>query len=152
MKQNPVIAYEAAKFAPVGNGESSVPTTSIFPRYTKHFHVVLVDEHNTSQVCHRCDQITCPVMNDRLLNKELRWCRSTNCRTFLNRDRNAALNIARCLRGGTPRPKRLVRIPYKKAGRAPRPPAVLLTLARKGSATRITAANDGSIVVHRVLS
>ncbi len=89
VKQDPVIAYGAAKFAPSGKGELSVPTTSIFRRCTKHFRVVLVDEHMTSQVCHRCDQITCPVMNDGLLNRGLRWCRSTNCRTFLNRVRNA---------------------------------------------------------------
>ena len=122
-KQDPVIAYEAAKFAPSAKGELSVTTTSIFQRCIKHFHVVVVDEHNTSQVCHRCDQITCPVMSDGHKNWGRRWCRSTNCRTILNRDRNAASNIARCLRGGgTLRSQSLVRIHEKQTGEAPRPP------------------------------
>ncbi len=97
--------------------------------------VVLVDEHMMSQECHRCDQITCPVMNDGHKIRGLRWRRSTNCRTFLNRDRNAVLNIARCLRCGTLRPQGLMRIHGEQTGEAPRPPAVFLTSACKGSAT-----------------
>ncbi len=77
-KQNPVIAYGAAKFAPSAKNELSGPTTSTFQRCIKHFRVVLVDEQMTSQVCHRYDQITCPVMNDGHEISGLRWCRSTN--------------------------------------------------------------------------
>ena len=120
-KLDPVIACGAAKFASSAKRELSIPTTFIFRRCTKHVRVVLVDEHNTSQVCDRRDQITCPVMSDGHKIRGPRWCRSTHRRTFLNKDRKASY-MARCLRGGTLRSQSLVRIHEKPTGEAPRPP------------------------------
>jgi hypothetical protein len=39
----------------------------------------------------------------------LRWCCSTNCRTFKDRDLNAAINILRCFQSGAHRPHSLSR-------------------------------------------
>ena len=61
----------------------------------------------------------------------LRWCCSTKCRTFLNRDLNAALNILKCYKSGKERPNYLSRefkaeIPSEKSYRK------VLKLRRQG--------------------
>ena len=105
----PVIAYGAAKFNPTSKNELSAPTTYVSKRCAKHFPTIFVDEYNTTKVCHCCDERLCPVMKDAREVRGLRWCCSTKCRTFLNRDMNAALNILRCFRSGTNRPYSLAR-------------------------------------------
>jgi len=113
----PVIAYGAAKFNPNNKNELSAPTTSVNRRCAKHFPTVFVDEYNTTKVCHCCNERLCPVMKDAREVRGLRWCCSTNCRTFLNRDMNAALNILRCFKSGTCRPQSLAR----NSGIVPKP-------------------------------
>lgn len=107
--QRPVIAYGAARFNPTSKNELSAPTTFVSKRCVKHFPLIMVDEYNTTKVCYCCNQKLCPVMKNQQEVRGLRWCCSTNCRTFLNRDLNAALNIARCFRSGTCRPLSLCR-------------------------------------------
>lgn len=92
-EEKPVIAYGAAKFNPNSKSELSAPTTFLSKRCAKHYPTIYVDEYNTTKVCHR----------------GLRWCSSTKCRTLVNRDLNAALNILRCFRSGTKRPNSLSR-------------------------------------------
>ena len=113
----PVIAYGAAKFNPTSKNELSAPTTYVSKRCAKHFPTLFVDEYNTTKVCHCCDERLCPVMKDAREVRGLRWCCSTKCRTFLNRDMNAALNILRCFKSGTNRPYSLAR----NSGIVPKP-------------------------------
>ena len=113
----PVIAYGAAKFSPNGNGQISAPTTSLFKKCSQKFKTYPVDEFLTTQICHDCDSHLHEVVKDqhpvqmkakamvgplakwRVQRDQkvrgLRWC-STSCRSFKNRDLNAALNILRC--------------------------------------------------------
>lgn len=113
----PVIAYGAAKFNPTSKNELSAPTTYVSKRCAKHFPTLFVDEYNTTKVCHCCDERLCAVSKDNRQVRGLRWCCSTKCRTFLNRDMNAALNILRCFRSSTNRPYSLAR----NSGMVPKP-------------------------------
>jgi hypothetical protein len=108
-KEKPIIAYGAAKFNPTNKNELSVPTTYLAKRCSIHFSTVFVDEYNTTKICHGCDTKLCPVIFDGKECRGLRWCGSTKCRTFLNRDLNAALNILRCFESATARPYSLCR-------------------------------------------
>ena len=121
----PVIAYGAAKFNPNSTHELSAPTTFLSKRCSKHFSMVLIDEYNTTKVCSCCDEKLLPVVKDGLEIRGLRWCGSflrktksfsTKCRTFLNRDLNAALNILRCFESQTNRPQHLSRNSGKVKG------------------------------------
>lgn len=120
MKGNtkPVIAYGAAKFNSTSRGELSAPTTYVSKRCAKHYPTVMVDEFRTTKMCYKCRkplQPTFRYIEDQLREvRGLRWCRSTNCCTFLNRDLNAALNILRCFKSGNKniRPKYLSRKPF----------------------------------------
>jgi len=105
----PTIAYGAAKFNPTSKNELSAPTTYLSKTCSHHFPLVFVDEYNTTKVCHCCNERLCPVKKDDKEVRGLRWCSSTKCRTFLNRDLNAALNILRCFESGTMRPYSLSR-------------------------------------------
>ena len=122
-ERNPVVAYGDAHFPPTGRGERPVPTVSVRKRCANHFDITFVPEYNTTKVCHRCDEHLCPVTkeawvhccNERLIPvtkrevRGLRWCRSTQCLTFRDRDGNAARNILRCLMSYTNRPVSLTR-------------------------------------------
>ena len=114
----PVIAYGAGKFNPTGKGELSAPTTSLSQRCSLHFPTVMVDEFRTTAICHECDCQLRPVgYREKQLDgssvyreiRGLRWCSSTKCRTFKNRDKNAALNILRVFLSGGNRPNCLSR-------------------------------------------
>lgn len=107
--EKPIIAYGAAKFNPNNKNELSAPTTYLSKRCAIHFPTVFVDEYNTTKVCNCCDSKLCPVIIDGQERRGLRWCCSTNCRTFQNRDLNAALNILRCFKSATARPYSLCR-------------------------------------------
>jgi len=107
--ETPTIAYGAAKFNPNNKNELSAPTTALSKRCAIHFPLVFIDEYNTTKVCHSCDEKLCPVMLNGQERRGLRWCCSTKCRTFLNRDSNAALNILRCFKSATARPYSLCR-------------------------------------------
>lgn len=113
-EEKPVIAYGAAKFNPNSKSELSAPTTFLSKRCSKHYPTIYVDEYNTTKVCHGCDEKLCPILKMTREEKKreirgLRWCSSTKCRTLMNRDLNAALNILRCFRSGTNRPNSLSR-------------------------------------------
>lgn len=108
-KEKPAIAYGAAKFNPNNKNELSAPTTYLSKRCAIHFSTVFVDEYNTTKVCACCDSKLCSVVIDGLERRGLRWCCSTKCRTFQNRDLNAALNILRCFKSATNRPQSLCR-------------------------------------------
>ena len=61
-----------------------------------------------------CDEKLCPILKMTGEEKKreirgLRWCSSTKCRTLMNRDLNAALNILSFFRSGTNRPNSLSR-------------------------------------------
>ena len=93
-KENPIIAYGAAKFPSTGRGELSAPTTSLFRACCRHFqHVVLVDEFRTSKTCSICGGDLASVKLRGVIVRGLHWCGSTKCRRLLNRDYNAAVNI-----------------------------------------------------------
>jgi hypothetical protein len=108
-KEKPTIAYGAAKFNPNNKNELSAPTTYLSKRCAVHFPTVFVDEYNTTKVCACCDSKLSPVVIDGQERRGLRWCCSTKCRTFQNRDLNAALNILRCFKSATARPYSLCR-------------------------------------------
>lgn len=105
----PIIAYGAAKFNPNSKHELSAPTTYVSKCCMKHFSTIFVDEYNTTKICSCCDKPLHPVMKDKKQIRGLRWCSSTNCRTLLNRDMNAAKNILRAFIGNNNRPQSLSR-------------------------------------------
>jgi hypothetical protein len=106
-----VIAYGAAKFAPGGKNELSVPTSRVFKECSYRFPTFPVDEFRTSRVFNG-DKTTIlkKVVFKSNQRKEVRgllWCdfpqRGRNqCSTngykgkLINRDLNAALNIRDC--------------------------------------------------------
>ena len=106
-KPDPIIAYGAAKFNPNGKNELSAPTTSLSKKCAQRYKTYMIDEYNTTKVCHKCDQPLHPVGEEingkRSVYQQirgLRWCSSTKCHNFLNRDKNAAINMIRKLREG----------------------------------------------------
>lgn len=104
-----IIAYGAAKFAPGGKNEISVPTERAFKEATKHFTVVPVDEFRTTKVYNVTDVILESVKSQKTGStvRGLLWNRSPMGK-FLDRDLNAALNIRRCITTPT-RPASLTR-------------------------------------------
>ena len=111
-----VIAYGSAKFAPGGKNEIAVPTTSAFKECKYRFPIVVVDEFRTTKVHYEDDTILQKV-GKKGLQKEVRgllWCSSTIRSKFVDRDRNAALNIMRCARPEA-RPISLTRRPGLQA-------------------------------------
>lgn len=119
-----VVAYGSARYAPGGKFEVSVPTTRAFKECTSRFRTHSVDEYRTTMVHHEDDSILQRVgVRRRMANYEravaptvsrsLLWCGSTgNCK-FVNRDKNAAINILRCLTSPR-RPASLTRTPDKR--------------------------------------
>jgi len=112
-KVKPVIAYGAAKFNPTNKNELSAPTTYLSKRCSKFYTTIMIDEYNTTKVCADCDcglSKVAKMVEGKLCEvRGLRWCCSTNCRTFKNRDLNAAINILRCFQSGAHRPHSLSR-------------------------------------------
>ena len=104
-----MIAYGAANFNPTGKGEKAVPTTFVSRRCAQWFPTTFVDEFLTTKVCCRCDALLWVVQRESKVVGGLRWCSNTNCRSFINRDNNAALNILRCYTAGAERPTSLSR-------------------------------------------
>ena len=131
--EKPVIAYGAAKFNPNSTSELSAPTTSLSKKCSTFYPTVMVDEFRTTKICYKCDcqlhpvsrkasgykyetikgvNIDLKLKKNVIIDREirgLRWCSSTKCRKFYNRDLNAALNILRCYKSGTRRPEILSR-------------------------------------------
>ena len=108
-EESPTIAYGAARFNPNNKNELSAPTTYLSKRCEKHHPTVFVDEFNTTKVCSHCNEKLYSVAIDGKEKRGLRWCCSTKCRSFRNRDLNAALNILRCFKSPTNRPSSLCR-------------------------------------------
>ncbi|PNH08379.1 hypothetical protein TSOC_005114 [Tetrabaena socialis] len=99
-----VIAYGAAKFAPGGKGELSVPTSGVFKACQERFPTYLVDEFRTTKIHHVDDSLLQGVGERRWKGDNVKtvrgllWCGSTNetKSKFVNRDFNGAMNIRRC--------------------------------------------------------
>jgi hypothetical protein len=96
--RKPCVAFGAAKFAPGGKGEISVPTSRAFKECCNRFKTVAVDEFRTSRVSWMDDRLLEPVGRSdlRVAIRGLFWCGSTINNKYANRDANGALNIRRC--------------------------------------------------------
>jgi hypothetical protein len=93
-----IIAYGSAKFAPGGKNEISVPTCSAFKECRYRFPTLVIDEFRTTAVHFEDDSILQKVCKKgtNIPVRGLLWCGSTIKSKFVNRDKNAALNILRC--------------------------------------------------------
>ena len=83
------------------------PTIGLREKIRQRFHMVIVPEWNTTKICHACNGTTSnsgvkikvkrkrngKLQEVEVETRDLRRC--DNCRRFLNRDRNGALNILR---------------------------------------------------------
>ena len=87
-----IVGYGASRFACGGKGEMNVPVKSAYQACARRFETQLVNEYGTSQVHTECKGVCCQVKDVR----GLRWCNSTSCCKFINRDLNAAIQIYRC--------------------------------------------------------
>ena len=120
------IAYGGAKFNASGRGEQvSAPLTVQLKRCRAlfgHKNVTLVDEYCTTKCCAKCGAAgrTSVLQNltikdatgDVVTVRGLKRCGSTECCSFYDRDRNAALNILQAFRAaasGKERPTHLAR-------------------------------------------
>ena len=92
----PVVLYGASKFKCTGKGEKAVPVTYVAKRCAQFYKTEMVDEYCTTKVCCECNERSYSVTENGQSIRGLRWCSSTNCRRFFDRDLNAALNILRC--------------------------------------------------------
>ena len=108
-----VVAYGSAKFAPCGKGELAVPTTGAYRACSLRFQTHLVSEYATTKICYGCQCALCPVRTSAVRENRksqnvrgLRWCESTMCRKFLDRDLNAAVNIYSCFQAACQRQER----------------------------------------------
>ena len=106
-RKETIIAYGAAKFSATGNGgELTVPTCSAFNACKRQFRssILLVNEYNTSKICPECNACAFPILREGKSApiRGLRWCRSTKCRKFMDRDLMAAKNIWRAARSNRP--------------------------------------------------
>eukprot|EP00955_Chlamydomonas_euryale_P060186 357641-Chlamydomonas_euryale.AAC.2 len=100
-----VLAYGASKFAPGGKGELAVPVSRAFKECCTRIQTFTVCEFRTTAVHWKDDSILQTVMKKErdadgrpVPVRGLLWCQSTNEyeSKFVNRDRNAAINILRC--------------------------------------------------------
>lgn len=101
-----VLAYGAAKFAPGGKGEVSVPTTSAFrvAKRQRMLRVMPEDEFRSTRMDYKTESVLDQVQIEGQ-EKPLRgllWCGSTITNkkqgSIVSRDVNAALNILKCAR------------------------------------------------------
>lgn len=133
-----VLAYGSAKFAPTGNGELSVPTSRAFKECHYRFKCKLVDEFRTSRTYHKDGTLLqqVGVCSDPKVSgteteecgqrtvRGLLWCGSTSDNgKFVNRDKNAAINILNCAISPS-RPLWLTRI----SGQSPLPKQKIVKL------------------------
>jgi transposase len=95
-EQKPYVLYGASKFKCTGKGEKAVPVTYVAKRCAQYYKTEMVDEYCTTKVCCECNERSYSVTENGQSVRGLRWCSSTNCRRFFDRDLNAALNILRC--------------------------------------------------------
>ena len=115
-----IMAYGAAKFAPGGKGEMSVPTARAYKEFSQRFKVALVDEFRSSRVFWKDKETILQYVNYKGTGKRVRgllWCGSTIrnvSKFFVNRDLNAAINILHCFTMAK-RPAILTRSSDKKA-------------------------------------
>jgi len=105
------IPFVVTKFNPTNMNELSAPTTHLSRRCSRYYTTVMVDEFNTSKMCNECGnrlhmvkyKITTEGGKQSYREvRGLRWCSSTRCRHFMNRYKNAALNIRRVFMEGRP--------------------------------------------------
>lgn len=136
-----IVAYGAAKFAPTGRGEIAVPTTRAYKECARRFETRPTDEYLTSKKDCETGQVLNLVKKrirgpsrTHMLTPEqeraakkyrlrlerssilrgLLWCGSTKQEgRFVNRDKNAALNIRKCFLAPE-RPEALRRQPRVK--------------------------------------
>jgi hypothetical protein len=96
-----ILCFGAAKFAPGGKGEVSVPTTRAFKECTYRTKTVPIDEFRTSKLYWKDESLLQKVVKRNIEGKKidvrgLLWCNSTKeINKFVNRDHNAAINILR---------------------------------------------------------
>ena len=92
------VGYGSAKFAPGGRNEVAVPTSRAFKECSQRFPTSAIDEFRTTMVHHEDDSVLQKVAIRRTGNvsRGLLWCCSTGNSKFVNRDKNAAINILRC--------------------------------------------------------
>lgn len=119
-----IVGYGAAKIGNARKGEVSVPTARnamLLRKYLRSRNipstVIEVWEHLTSQMCHKCQQRMCNIVEEGRVIRGLKLCKSSTCSTennpaFRSRDGNAARNILECLEAmvkGQQRPQYLCR-------------------------------------------
>ena len=95
-EQKPLVLYGAAKFNCTGKGEKAVPVSFVAKRCANFYKTEMIDEFCTTKVCCECNERTYTIDDNGKSIRGLRWCSSTKCRRFFDRDLNAALNILRC--------------------------------------------------------
>jgi hypothetical protein len=100
----PKVAYGASSIRPHAHGEMAVPVKGVLKVCRKYYSTTMVNEYLTTKTHEACGSRMHPVMNeDGAPNRPIRglyWC--PTCGKFVNRDRNAAINIlllARCTEG-----------------------------------------------------
>ena len=110
MGPKPIVVYGAAKINPTGRGEISVPVKYVAKVCERHYHTVYENEYLSSKVCHMCHKRLHPVaikVRNKLHGgypvRGLLWC--PTCKKFVNRDKNATVNIECVFRAGTDRPE-----------------------------------------------
>jgi hypothetical protein len=96
-----VIAYGNAKFSSGGKNEQSVPTSRTYKEFSYRVPIISIDEFRTTKICYKTDSLLelVRVKNSKKNVRGLLWCHSTNQNItshFVDRDKNAALNILRC--------------------------------------------------------
>ena len=85
--------------------------SSLISMCSRFYTTVMVDEYNTSKMCNECGN-RLHMVKYKIMTEEgkhscreirgLRWCSSTRCRHFMDRDKNTALNIRRIFMEGRP--------------------------------------------------
>jgi hypothetical protein len=109
-----VVAYGAAKVAPGGAGEMSVPTCRGYKECCARVKTVPISEFRTTKIYNRDKETVLMGVKRKDTGHRVRgllWCRSTKKESkFINRDLNAAMNILHCHTLPT-RPKMLCRTP-----------------------------------------
>ena len=95
-RDNIVIAFGSAKFAPGGKGELSVPTSRAYKECASRFKLLVTCEFRSSKVDYRDDstlQNVAVTTSPRFALRGVLW--NVELREFVSRDLNAALNIRR---------------------------------------------------------
>ena len=109
-----VLAYGSAKLKPSGRGEAAVPTSRAYKECASRFRTLLIPEFRTSRIDHDSGALLREVgVRGQSVSKTVRgllWCGSTKTEgKFVNRDKNAAINIMKCARSLPGRPVALDR-------------------------------------------